>query len=56
MSAKTCTCKSCGHVYTSKRIRPFCSNSCRAVFTANNPLPAILIGAITHDHTNHNNR
>ncbi|SDW30237.1 hypothetical protein SAMN05444064_10225 [Pseudomonas syringae] len=43
---KVCTCKKCGHVYASKRIRPFCSNSCRQAFMTIYPIPAILIGAI----------
>jgi endogenous inhibitor of DNA gyrase (YacG/DUF329 family) len=53
---KSCTCKNCGHVYVSKRTRAFCSNSCRAVFMANNPLPAFLIGATTDDNKHHSNR
>lgn len=49
---KSCTCMNCEHVFVSKRIRPFCTTSCRTAFMANNPLPAILIGATTDD--NHN--
>lgn len=50
---KTCACQNCGHVFVSKRIRPFCNNTCRHTFMANNPLPAILIGANTNDQTRH---
>jgi len=52
MSLKTSTCKNCGHVFVSKRIRPFCNNECRHTFMANNPLTAILIGANTNDQSN----
>lgn len=64
MSLKTCTCKNCGHVYISKRIRPFCNNLCRQTFMSanpitsdNNPPHAILIGANEYDQSNtHNSR
>lgn len=42
---KTCTCMKCGHAYTAKRIRPFCSTTCRIAYMAENPIPAILFGA-----------
>lgn len=53
---KISTCKNCGHVFAGKRIRPFCHNECRHAFMANNPLPAILIGAKPDDQDRKTNR